>query len=507
MMRRAAVVVAAALALTACAATDVPQVVRPTVTPAPAAALADFYSQPIEWKACGKTMQCASYLVPLDYADPTGRTLRIRIARVPAQGERVGNLVINPGGPGGSGIDFIADPMYAVGAGARRDFDLIGFDPRGVGRSNPLWCLRDSALDAWLDVDASPDTAAERTRMFAVADELAAACTAEDAELFAHMSTAEVARDMDILRELLGDAQLRYLGKSYGTELGVAYAKLFPERVGPFVLDGAVDPVRTPSQMAYDQARAFERAAGRFVAWCVSVGDCPLGASRDAGVRRLGRFLQDLDTTLLRTSDPERSVTQAVGYTAVLGALYVPEGGWDWLLTALEEALEQRDGSTLLEISDWFTGRDAKGRYHDNANTALYVVNCLDREYTGTERTFVDRARRWDKELPLFGAVLAWGDSACVNWPVAANTELDDLAIGAIPPVVVVGTVHDPATPMAWARALADFLPGSRLIEYVGDGHTAYAQGNLCVDRAVDAYLRADDAWAASLPKKGLRCA
>lgn len=497
----------AAALLAACGSTSsaaAPTLAHPPKVPA---ALQPFYSQVLAWKACHGKLECATFRVPLDYAKPNGATITITAARALATGESRGALVVNPGGPGGSGITYIEDPSYAISSTARRNFDLVSFDTRGVGESTPLWCLRGAQLDAFLDVDPTPDTNAEAQAVVRAGSELATACKRENAALMAHVSTAEIARDMDILRGLLGESKLRYLGKSWGTALGTVYAALFPGRVGSFVLDGAVDLQISPDQAAFDQGQGFETAIDRFITWCMDQGTCPLGKKQQTAKQRLVKLLSDIDKRPLPTGNAKRPLTEAQALTAIIGPMYVNGGGFDWLLTALTPAIELGQGRPLQTIFDWFVERNANGSYGSNANTAIYAVNCLDGpNVTTTIAKARAQASTWSKKLPFMGAVMGWGDLPCANWPYAASTDISKLRVRNVPPVLVVSATYDPATPMKWGRALAREIPGSVLLTRVGDGHTSYADNNLCIDRAVDAFLLSADPAKPSLPPAGKRC-
>jgi pimeloyl-ACP methyl ester carboxylesterase len=395
-----------------------------------------------------------------------------------------------------------------VSSTARRNFDLVSFDPRGVGESTPLWCYRGAQLDDFLDIDPTPDSVAEGVAMVQAGVDLARACKTENAQLMAHLSTAEIARDMDVLRGLLGEARLRYLGKSWGSALGTVYAALFPGRVGSFVLDGAVDLQTSPVQALMDQGRGFEVAIDRFIAWCLNQGTCPLGANKSLAKARLVTFLAGLDSQPLPTGDADRPLTEAQALTAIIGPMYVTGGGFDWLLTALTPAIELGKGRPLQTISDWFVSRNADGTYGANANTVIYAVNCLDGpaaiRSAAQARTL---QARWRKQLPVMGAAMAWGDLPCAKWPYRAGTDISKLHVRKVPPILVVSATLDPATPMKWGRALARELPKSVLLIREGDGHTSYANNNLCIDRVVDAFLLSASPARPDSPASGKRCA
>lgn len=480
-----------------------------SLTPAEAAPkdpLASFYNQQLRWQSCLQKLECATFTVPLDYRVPTGRKITITAARSKASGNAKGNLVVNPGGPGGSGIRYIRDAEYVASPVIRRTFNLVSFDPRGLARSTPLKCFTDSETDEFLEVDQTPDTRAEEVALRESARKLITACKRADAALMQHVSTVEVARDMDVLRALLGETHLRYLGKSWGTALGQAYAATFPNRVGAFVLDGAVDVTLPLARATRDQAGGFEMAANRFLRWCVDQGTCILGKDPSTARARLIQFFKDLDQNPLKTRDAKRPLTEEQAWTAFIGPLYLASGGWDWLNEGLIAALRNKDGTELQNINDWFIERDRKGGFPDNGSTLIYAVNCLDRDGADASPLTDAERRSLRKELPIMGALLGWGDEACATWPYRAQESLQSVKVGSVPPMLILGSTYDPATPMVWARTLQTQIPKSVLLERVGDGHTAYANGSACIDRKVDAFLLSKDFRSPTLPKRGTRC-
>lgn len=467
--------------------------------------LQKFYNQKLTWKPCEQRLECATFTVPLDYRKPNGRTITITAARNVSKGA-TRNLMMNPGGPGGSGVDYILDAEYIVSPEIRREFNLVSFDPRGVKRSTPLECFTDKQTDAFLEVDQSPDTRAEEQLLVTRARELIRACRQRDAELMQHLSPAEIARDMDILRALLGDQRLRYLGKSWGSTLGEVYAALFPNRVGTFVIDGAVDNRRNWVQAGQDQALAFETAASRFVSWCVKQQSCALGNDAATARTRFTRFFTQLDSTPLRTSDAKRPLTESQAWTGVIGPLYVREGGWEWLNDALGKAIKNKDGSELQEINDWFIERNARGQYSSNGNVVIYAVNCLDGFGAQTLQQAKQNRAATVSKMPLLGPLFGWGDEACAAWPYRAIQPTQELRVKNVPPMLILGTTFDPATPIQWARSLQRQIPNSVLVELNADGHTAYKVGSACINRIVDRYLLSPNITSPVLPKNGTRC-
>lgn len=457
------------------------------------AALRPYYEQKLSWRDCGVPgFQCSSLKVPLDYADPgSGQDIELAVARRVATGpgKRLGSLLVNPGGPGGSGIGYLQG--YAgIGypAAVRARYDMVSFDPRGVARSSPVECLTGQGMDRFTQVDQTPDDAAERALLVAAFKEFAAACQARSQRVLPHVSTVEAARDMDMLRGVLGDEKLNYVGASYGTFLGATYADLFPGRVGRLVLDGAMDPSRPALELNRDQTEGFETAFRSFAKDCAKEPDCPLGRGNpDAVAQNLKEFFRKLDAQPVPSGEPGRPLGEALATTGVIAALY-DESAWPQLRTALTDAMNG-DGAGLLALADNYYEREGDGTYANLmfANTA---VNCLDQPPAFSGPEAVQAALpSFEKASPVFGAGLAWASLNCAYWPVKATGTAKPIAAKGAAPIVVVGTTRDPATPYKWAKALADQLDSGTLLTYDGDGHTAYGRGSDCVDTAINRYL------------------
>lgn len=476
----------------------------PTTTPsAEDSALAAFYGQDLSWRECGGRFECATMTVPLSYDEPDGETIDVDLVRLPAADpeKRLGSLVLNPGGPGGSGVDYARAARAVLTGDLITHYDIVGFDPRGVGDSTPIDCLTDRQLDRFLDVDPNPETDEDVARTVAVAERFGPRCDRRSPDLTPNIGTPYVARDLDILRSLLGDERLNYLGKSYGTFIGAVYADLFPSRVGRFVLDGAVDPQLTTAEISKGQAIGFEVALQRFVQWCVKQRDCPLDDDPEAGIQQIVDLLQRLETEPI-PAETGRPLTAAQATTGIVGSLYSAEDGWQGLVYALQSALEDNDGLGLQALADWLTERRPNGTYGSNANEALYAVNCIDRPDRWDPEQTQQQAEEWSKEAPVFGAALAWGNLPCYYWPAPAVDEPRPITAPGTPPIVVIGTEFDPATPYPWAVSLADQLSQGVLISWKGgDGHTAYYSGSRCVDKAVDQFY-----VDGTVPEDGLEC-
>jgi pimeloyl-ACP methyl ester carboxylesterase len=463
------------------------------------AGLEKFYKQPVDWQRCADgSGQCATIMVPLDYAKPTGKTIELSARKIPARDRtgRVGTLFINPGGPGASGIEYAAAASFALGMPLLHKFDVIGWDPRGVGQSTPVRCLDTAQLDALVATDGSPDTPAEITALNNVAKELANGCETRSGDLLPHVSTKDAARDLDVLRGIVGDSELNYLGKSYGTYLGATYAELFPKNVGRLVLDGAVDPAQTSEQINISQAKGFDAALDAFAADCAQ-RSCQLGTSKEEVLAKVDKVLTDSDAHPL-PGDGKREVTQAIAMLGVIFPLYVKEY-WPRLEQAVADGVQGK-GARLLALADEYVGR-GPGGYKNNENEAIYAVNCLDHpDATSVAATKAQEAV-YKAASPRFGPFLLWGSLPCANWPVKPQSTPHPINAKGAKPIVVVGTTRDPATPYQNAVSLAAELDSGVLISRDGDGHTGYHQGNVCVDQAVETYL-----LKGTPPTNGLKC-
>ncbi len=477
----------------------------PTTTPGPGAttpptpALARFYGQRLTWTSCRGDALCARLTVPVDYRHPDGDTLDLAVLKVPAADpdHRIGSLVVNPGGPGASGVDYAAHARSVFREPLRDRYDIVGFDPRGTGDSSPVDCLSDRQLDAYVAEDPDPDTPAEVT---AYADTVAAfgrGCVERTGALAGHVTTVEAARDVDVLRAALGESELDWFGASYGTKLGATYADLFPRRVGRMVLDGAVDLSIGSRELSLQQAAGFETALRSYVQDCLD-DDCYLGDSMDAALTRIRSFLDHVDAKPLDTSDDDRPLRVGNAFYGIVVTLYSRDS-WPVLTQALKAALDG-DGSLLLRLSDIYHDRGSSG-YDDNSTEANYAIGCLDDPWSITADQVPAQLPDFERASPTFGRVFAWGLTSCGGLQVRATDVDREITATGAAPIVVVGTTRDPATPYEWAVHLAQQLDSGVLVTRDGDGHTGYNAGNACVDDAVEAYL-----LHGTVPRDGLRC-
>jgi pimeloyl-ACP methyl ester carboxylesterase len=464
-----------------------------TAAPAP---LRRYYNQHLTWHSCANGFQCATLTVPMDYAHPTGRVLHLAVIAHRSSGSPRGSLIINPGGPGASGVTFEEE---AAGAFAQLTdhYNLVSFDPRGVGRSDPIRCVSGKQMDAYINANPVPTTAAQRAEIVDQARTMADACYRRNGNYLEHVSTLDTARDMDVLRAALGDQKLTYYGASYGTYLGAKYAQLFPTRIRAMVLDGAVNPDEPSNAENRVQAEGFQTDLDDFLAACVQTGSCPLGPSDATAHARLEQLRRSLTAHPVPVG--KRALTAGEFFEGLAGGLYTTED-WPQLWAALG-ALEHGDGSGLLAFSDAFTERSTNGTYSNllESNTA---INCIDRPYSRSVGSYARSARAFAKVAPDFGAAIEYGSLPCAFWRMPPVEHVHPVHAAGAPPILVIGTTRDPATPYVWAQALARQLKSGVLLTYNGDGHTAYLRGDPCVEAAVKDYM-----LNLVTPKAGTRCA
>lgn len=461
-----------------------------------------YRSQELSWRTCGQGTWCTSLEVPLDYADPGGRRISLAVRtlgpRAP-DGTRPA-LLVNPGGPGSSARDFV--PYFAglLSRPVRDTYDVVGVDPRGVGASTPVTCMTGADTTRWLRTDPSPDSAAEVQTLMRRAAQIAPGCLQLSGDLARHVGSDATVNDMDLVRSALDQESLHWFGYSYGTYLGARYAERFPSRVGRMVLDGAVDPALNSIQVSRDQSRGFQTAIRRFAGECARTSRCPLGTSTKGVIAGINGLLASLERAPLPATSGSPLV-QAEAITALFFSMYSTDL-WPVLQDALASAY-RGDGTDLAALADIANDRTGPNTYGSNINSAFLAIGCWDYPAPPGRVGLAAAARRWSTEamVPDLARAIAWGNAPCSTWfghssrvpaPVTSTTAAE---------ILVIGTRFDPATPYAWSQSLHAQLPTSRLLTFVGDGHTAYGEGSECVQRAVDSYL-----LTGALPPENTRC-
>jgi pimeloyl-ACP methyl ester carboxylesterase len=441
----------------------------------------------LDWKGCGDEGECAQLTVPLDYQRPdNGQTLKVALFRLRAtdRKHRIGSLLMNPGGPGAPGAEFVRSIESVLPDEIRKRFDVIGFDPRGSGETHPVKC-RDN-LDDVFTLDYSPDTADERARLDAGLQQLAQSCEQRSGDVLRYVSSENTARDMDRIRRAVGDKALTYVGYSYGTYIGTLYAELFPKKVRALVFDGALDPNLTGVDLALQQAVGFERSLDAFLAQCSRNNRCPFyNAGDSAGA--FDRLMAQVDAQPL----PGRNSRVLGGGEfdlAVAQALYAGDAGYAQLEQALAAA-QRGDGDRMLRLADEYTGRRRDGTY-DSSQPAYWAIGCLDGPVIGGPDAFQAAEARFRAAAPRIGVPLLNAGLICAYWPVPPEPSPAPVQIDGTPPILVIGTTHDPATPLQWAEGLAGEISSGVLLTAEGTQHTSFLLAdNTCVDGKVIKYL------------------
>ncbi|QIM19849.1 alpha/beta hydrolase [Leucobacter coleopterorum] len=475
-------------------ATKLPEVPKGTAT--------DFENQVPNWQSCGRGMQCADVYAPLDWNDPAGERITLHMVKQPAKsGKAIGSLFVNPGGPGASGADFVLDSVNsAVEPAVQRDYDVVGWDPRGVGKSTPVTCLDAAGMDEYLFGLSPADKLPEGSDEWIAAAEkesaeFGAACAESSGALLGHVSTASTVQDLNMMRAIVGDPKLNYLGYSYGTFIGARYADAYPDKVGRMVLDGAMDPTTSLGEVVREQTLGFELALRAYVTDCLKRSDCPLSGSVDEAMASIGNLLDGVDAKPLKGSDG-RMFTASTMLTAIITPLY-SQSNWPYL-DQLFTSVADGNADTGLSLADFYYDRE-NGKYTSNSTEAFSAINCLDYPSDVDVKRMREEAAELKKIAPTIGQFQGYGDLGCAGWPYPGAERTAVKAEGA-DPILVVGTTGDPATPYRWAESLTKQLESARLLTYEGEGHTAYGS-NGCVNGAVDDYL-----LNGTLPAEGTRC-
>jgi pimeloyl-ACP methyl ester carboxylesterase len=458
--------------------------------------LEEYYGQQLDWKACEpRGMECTTVTAPIDWAKPGAGDIELAVVRLATDGgDRVGSLLMNPGGPGGSGVDLVQQAAeFVTSDDLRQSFDIVGWDPRGVGRSTGVACFDDAELDAFLyGVPANPaGSDAWLAEQVEAEKEFAAACAENTGPLLGHIDVESNARDMDLLRAVLGDEKLNYLGFSYGTSFGAHYAELFPQNVGRLVLDGAIDPSLGSSETFTVQMGGFENAFRAYAADCLAGANCPFNGTLDEALAQAAALFSGVEGGGLRADDGRELTASTLG-TALSYPLY-DQASWPALSQMLDE-LRGGDATRALQFADAYNSRNSDGSYADQSVAVYTAATCLDSVFAGGLESTKATMAAIEAAAPTVGKYVSYGDwvhidIACQNWASPSVVTPHPIVAEGAAPILVLGTTNDPATPYAWAQAMAGQLSSGVLVTREGEGHTAYGQGNDCIDQTVDDYL------------------
>jgi pimeloyl-ACP methyl ester carboxylesterase len=440
--------------------------------------LKDYNSQKLDWQNCYGDFQCSSFKVPIDYEDMDNKNFVLKVLKHSAldKADKLGSIVVNPGGPGGSAVHYAFNAKYIVSDALLAKYDIVGFDSRGINNSEEIRCLTDAEEDNFLNADASDGKPQSIADLVAISKDFAVKCAESAGAKLGHVSTLEAAKDMEILRNLLNEDKLNFLGKSYGTYLGTLYASLFPKSVGRMVLDGAVDPSSSLREQQIAQAVGFDQALNNYLA-------------------SQNKFnLADIQTLIMNSkSNPMedssgRKATQSLVITAIAQSLYDPNEGWRELSKLLSKAITKEDPLGIFKLADSYNSRDKSGSYYSNQNDIAIMITCLDWQEPRTVEQMGSDRDAFIKVAPVFGQFLNFAGLPCKYWkakPQLPKTQLTKIITS---PIIIIGVTEDPATPYVWSQNLAKVFPNSKLLTLRGEGHTGHNQGNKCVDSAVDSY-------------------
>lgn len=481
---------------------------EPLASEAPAG-FENYYSQNIDWQPCAEEQvvpalmsapkdldkyQCATIEAPMNWDDASSEPIQLGIGRYVGASGGVDSppLFYNLGGPGGGAVDSLAGVLANVlTEEVVASYQIVALDPRGVGSSSPIWCMTDEERDEdnALDVDL---TGMSTEEIVALADEDMAdfgnQCVERNGEIIGYVDSDSAARDFDMARALVGAETLDYIGFSYGTMLGALYADIFPGRVGRLVLDGALDPALDVNQVVALQTAGMEASLYNWIESCIAGKKCPLGSTLEEGKQTMIDFFDQVSAEPLETGDPQRPLTLGLARTAVVGSLYSTEL-YPTLTLAMGQALDG-DGATLLFLADYFNDRDVDGTYLSNSSDAFIAINSLDYAPVGTIEEWEVEGARLKAENPVLGGDGMFASAGLGAWPVQSRTPRTPITSTDIPPLLIIGTTHDPATPYAMAESLHAALPSSVLLTVEGWDHTAYnAAASPCVVNAVDNFL------------------
>ena len=461
-----------------------------------------YVSQELVWEDCGFGALCSTALAPLDWDNPgSPEDVSLALVKYEATGEPQGSLFVNPGGPGASGFEYILESVdYAVDAPVREAFDVIGWDPRGVNRSSAVSCARsDKNLDVFLfgQLDAEPGSEAYEQELLSESIRFGSECSRLTGALLEFVDTASTVRDLDLLRHLVGDSQLNYLGYSYGTLIGALYIDTFPENVGRMVLDGPIDPGASQFDLVLNQYRGFEEALTAYMESCSAARNCAFSGTLEQKMQAVSNLYDELAIAPLPHSDG-RLLDENQFRTAIVTSLY-SSSSWSFL-TAMFHEVQEGVTDTAFLLVDFYYDRSG-GVYQDNSMEAFVAINCLDYPVERDPAVLAKQAQQLLEVAPYTAKPDARGDLVCQNWPHPPRLKKGPVSGVGAQPVLILGTTGDPATPYNWAVSLHQQLEQSVLLTLVGGGHLAYDEKDPCINAPVNEYF-----LTGTLPSDGLRC-
>ena len=469
-------------------------VASPTVSaglsPADAAAVQKFYTQQLVWTDCSGGFQCATAKAPLDWAHPSqGAPISLALIRKPASGPKLGSLFVNPGGPGVSGVSFVRSSVGAASATLQKNFDVVGWDPRGVGASSAVKCYDNKGLDSWL-YDLVPGERGSPQWLDAskqAVTSLGQACEQNTGQLLGHIDTASTAHDLDMLRANVGDTKLNYLGFSYGTMIGAIYADLFPKNVGRMTLDGVVDPASSYDEIIELQTQGFEANLRAYAQWCLTQDkSCPFKGTVDDAMNAIAGLLTKVQQNPIKNTDG-RMLGASTLLLAIITPLYAT-ANWPEL-DILFKTVSQGGARVAFILADQYNDRDQNGNYTTNTAVAFQAINCLDYQFEDDPAHMQAEAQQLKQVAPVMGPFFSYGGITCWNWPYKPVRTPAPVHAKGSAPILVVGTTNDPATPYQSSVNLAHDLENGHLVTWNGSGHTAYGRSNACVSNTVDNYF------------------
>ncbi|QNE48320.1 alpha/beta hydrolase [Glaciihabitans sp. INWT7] len=454
------------------------------------AAEAPYYHQVLDWKSCGKSQQCATATAPMDWDHPSKSTdISLALTRASATGTRLGSLFVNPGGPGASGYDLVHDDLdYAASKTLQQSYDVIGWDPRGVGRSTPVTCYDDKKLDQFIyGVAKNPvNSPAWVTEVTDQAKDFGASCLKNTGPALQFVDTQSTVHDLDMLRAAVGDTKLNYLGYSYGSDIGMYYIDRFAKKVGHVVLDGSTDSTLSIFDISLTQSTGFEEALKAYLADCPSTKNCPFPGSVDDSLAKISALYDRLTTTPIDAPDG-RVLDQNLLDTAINSALY-DKSSWPYLSDMFSE-IRKGTTDTAFLLADSYNGRNPDGSYKDNSLEAFIAIGCLDYPTETDPAVLASESAQLVQAAPTLTRPSVIGDVTCENWPFHNRTPPPVVTGAGAAPVLILSSTGDPATPYQWGVALSKQLQSAHLVTRTGEGHTAYNRGIPCIDNTVDRYF------------------